>query len=249
MSPLEIIILGIAAFLTSTLSAIIGMAGGITLLAVLLLFLEPLTAIPIHGVTQLVSNGSRVAFQWENIRWGLIARFALLLLPMGAIGIHFAQGMNPVHLKILIGLCIILFTWLPKFAFMKWMHNREKLNRRFFFLGGLVGFVSVIIGATGPLIAPFFLNIGLSRQGIIGTKAACQSVGHFVKLLLFGAVGFAYWDHLPLLGLLCGATLLGSWFGTRILHRVTETAFTLIYRSLLTLIALKLVVWDGLIKS
>ena len=43
METLDLAILAAAAFATSILSAVVGMAGGITLLAVMLLFLEPLT--------------------------------------------------------------------------------------------------------------------------------------------------------------------------------------------------------------
>ena len=42
------------------------MAGGITLLSVMLLFMEPLIAIPIHGAVQLVSNSSRAVIQREH---------------------------------------------------------------------------------------------------------------------------------------------------------------------------------------
>ena len=52
MEALDLAILAVAAFATSILSAVVGMAGGITLLAVMLLFLEPLAAItePAVGV-------------------------------------------------------------------------------------------------------------------------------------------------------------------------------------------------------
>ena len=52
LEPIDVGVLFAAAFATSILSAIVGMAGGITLLTVMLLYLEPLVAIPIHGVVQ-----------------------------------------------------------------------------------------------------------------------------------------------------------------------------------------------------
>ena len=52
-------LLVLVAVATSALSAVVGMAGGITLLAIMLLYMEPLVAIPLHAVVQLVSNGSR----------------------------------------------------------------------------------------------------------------------------------------------------------------------------------------------
>jgi uncharacterized membrane protein YfcA len=72
-------ILCVVALLTAVLSAVVGMAGGITLLSVMLLFMEPLTAIPVHGVVQLVSNGSRSIIQREHIDRGILWRYSVLL--------------------------------------------------------------------------------------------------------------------------------------------------------------------------
>ena len=63
MEGTDLAILSAVALATSVLSAVVGMAGGITLLSVMLLFLEPLAAIPLHGVIQLVSNSSRAVIQ------------------------------------------------------------------------------------------------------------------------------------------------------------------------------------------
>ncbi len=82
MTPAEVGVLGLAAFLTSILSAILGMGGGITLLALMLLFLEPLVAIPLHATVQLVSNGTRSLAQRRHIQWGILGLYALPLLPL-----------------------------------------------------------------------------------------------------------------------------------------------------------------------
>ena len=46
---------------TSIISGVLGMAGGLVLLAALLVRLDPVVAIPVHGIVQLASNGSRAA--------------------------------------------------------------------------------------------------------------------------------------------------------------------------------------------
>jgi hypothetical protein len=56
-------IVSVTAFFTAILSAVAGMAGGMTLLAVMLLFLPPLAAIPLHGAIQLAANSSRTLIQ------------------------------------------------------------------------------------------------------------------------------------------------------------------------------------------
>lgn len=241
MDATQLVVLGVAALATSALSAVVGMAGGITLLAVMLLFLDPLVAIPLHGVVQLVANGSRSAMHVRHLRWPIVTRFGLLLLPAGFAGLALAQRLPQEGGRTLIGLFVLAATWAPQAVLLGTHPERADPRRRFLTLGGAVGFLSPTVGATGPLIAPFFLNLGLSRFELIGTKAACQSLGHLAKIVVFGAVGFAFADFVPLLVGLSLLVVAGTWLGTRVLARVNERVFTALYRGVLTLVALRLV--------
>lgn len=69
---------------------------------------------------------------------------------------------------------------------------KTKIPGKFFILGILGSFISLVMGATGPLIAPFFLQEKLDRLQIVATKAACQLVGHGFKLVTFIWMGFSY---------------------------------------------------------
>ena len=222
------------------------MAGGITLLSVMLLFLEPLVAIPLHGVIQLVSNASRTTIQRRHVRWSILARYAAPLLPMGFLGLAVAQALSPALARTIIGVFVLVATWAPAALLLGAHPERVEPGRRFLWLGAVVGALNVTVGATGPLIAPFFLDLGLTRQGIIGTKAACQTAGHLAKIAVFGVAGFAFAPYLVPLTVLCGAVMLGTWAGSRLLDRVSELWFRRLYRGVLTLIALRLVLGEAL---
>ena len=246
MDAEPLLILTAAAFATSILSAIIGMAGGIVLLSVMLLFLDPLVAIPLHGTVQLVSNGSRTWIQRRHVEHGIALRYALLLLPMGVVGLAIAQSLSPPVARTMIGVFVLIATWAPGLLLVGAHPERSDRNRRFLILGGVVGVLNPTVGATGPLIAPFFLNLGLARQAIIGTKAACQALGHLAKIAIFGVAGFAFLPFAAPLALLSVAVIAGTWTGSRILGHVSEEWFTILYRTVLTLIALRLVAAEGL---
>jgi len=246
LDPAGLGVLAAAAFATSILSAVIGMAGGITLLAVMLLFLEPLVAIPLHGVVQLVSNGSRAWIQRAHVQHPLLLRFALLLLPAAWLGLRLAQNLPPDAVRLGIGVFVLVCTWRPQWLLLGAHPERAAPGRRFTALGGAVGFLSTTVGATGPLLAPFFLNLGLPRQGIVGTKAACQMLSHLAKIAVFGLAGFAFAAHLGLLALLSVAVVAGTWMGSRLLESVSERAFVVLYRLVLTAVALRLVVAEAL---
>ena len=67
----------------------------------------------------------------------------------------------------------------------------------------------MFVGATGPFIAPFFLRDDFEKEEVIATKAACQMVGHGLKIPAVLIIGFEYSAHLPLLGLLVAGVILG----------------------------------------
>ena len=240
MDPTQLAILGAAAFATSMLSGMLGLAGGMTLLSVLLLFYDPLVAIPLHGAIQLVSNASRALIQRRHVEGDIVGWYSLLLLPMGFAGLGIARQLSPPLARALIGLFVLAATWAPGLLLLGAHPERVQRSRRFLVLGGVVGLLNTTVGATGPLTAPFFLNLGLGRQQVIGTMAACQALGHLAKLAVFGAAGFAFLRFASPLALLCLFVVVGTWVGSRLLDRVSERRFTWLYKAVLTVIALHL---------
>lgn len=245
MDPLELAVLSGVALCASMLSAILGMAGGIILLTVMLLFLEPLVAIPLHGVIQLVSNGSRSVIQRRHVRWSLVRSYARLLVPGALLGLGAVRALHPEGTKLLIGLFVLLATWRPRWLLLGAHPQGSPPERRFTLLGGVAGFLQMTVGAVGPLIAPFFLDIGLGRQAIVGTKASVQALGHGTKILLFGFTGFAFSAYLGPLAAISATVIVGTWIGSRLLERVDERLFRWLFRGALTLVALRLVLWSG----
>src|SRR5438552_5506475 len=69
MTPLLIAALGLLMVATAFLSGLFGMAGGMILIGVLLTLMPLPTAMVLHAITQMASNGWR-AFLWRaHIRW------------------------------------------------------------------------------------------------------------------------------------------------------------------------------------
>lgn len=239
IEPGVLALLCAASVATGALSAVVGMAGGITLLALMLLFLDPMVAIPVHGAVQLVSNLSRSVAQRSHVRWLLLLRFAAPLLPAAFAGFAVLRSVPRGAAEIAIALFVLVFTWRPD-----WLRFGSGVTadpgRRLLTAGGVVGFFSTTVGATGPLMAPFFLRLGLDRRGIIGTQAACQTLQHLAKIAVFGAAGFAFSEWLGPLLALATTAIAGTWLGTRLLERVSEHDFRALYTGVLTVIALRL---------
>lgn len=237
----ELVVLWGVSLATAAISALLGMAGGILLLAVLLLYLEPAVAIPVHAIAQLASNASRSLVHLRVIRRDLLLPYLVLLLPAGLLSLPLTRHADPDLLRAAIGGFVLLATWRREWLLLGFDPQRIPLGPRFTLVGGLSGLLGPVVGATGPFIAPFFLGLGLTRFELIGTTAACQATGHLAKIALFGSDGFAFGDHAPLyLGMIV-AVVAGTSLGTKLLAYVPEERFPAIYKSVLTLVALRLV--------
>jgi uncharacterized membrane protein YfcA len=238
IDPSTWLILAAVSVGTSVVSGVMGLAGGMLLLAALLQSLDPIVAIPVHGVVQLVSNASRAWFQRRHVRWDAVWRFAWPLLPAGAAGLHLLGSVPPDAGRLAIGAFVLVATWAPD-----WLRFAARAGdpRRALGWGGvLVGFASTSVGATGPLLAPFILALGLGAQPTVATQAACQIFQHLSKLALFGASGFDFGRYaLPLVGL-CAGSIVGSAIGAQLLDRVPEQMFRRVVRILLSVLALEL---------
>jgi uncharacterized membrane protein YfcA len=251
---------------TSIVSGVMGLAGGMLLLAAMLHWMDPLLAIPVHGIVQLVSNASRAWFQRAHVRWDAVWRFAWPLLPAGAIGLWCLRAIPPDGARAAIGGFVLLATWAPG-----WLGAGARAvgavgaagagaagaagagaaaadepasvgdARRALPIGGaLVGFLSTAIGATGPLLAPFLLALGLAPPATVGTLAACQIFQHASKVVLFGLGGFDFGAFAPPALALCAAAVAGSAIGARLLDHVPDRVFRAAVKLVLTALALQL---------
>ncbi|HTV22709.1 MAG TPA: sulfite exporter TauE/SafE family protein [Polyangiaceae bacterium] len=233
--------MGVVAVGTSILSGVLGMAGGMLLLSALLLHLDPAIAIPVHGIVQFTSNASRAWFLREHIEKKYIIPFALPLLPAGALGVVLLGFLPPAAGKMLIGAFVLAFTW-------RAAQKRETGNppehpaRLLAIAGAVVGFFSTLIGATGPLIAPFIMALELAPAATVGTMAACQVFQHASKVAVFGFAGFDFRDQVAPALALSMCAILGSAVGTRWVDRLDRDLFRRVVKIVLTLLALQLLV-------
>lgn len=228
-------ILPAAAFATSILSAIVGMAGGFILLAILLLFLPVTVAIPIHAVVQLISNGTRTLVFLKHVEWRVWGLFC----GPAVVGILFGRALftwvDPEQLRVLLALFILGTTWMPR------PKGKAPWPIGVFAIAGAVaGTLGMLVGAVGPIIAPFFLHTRILKERLIATKAVCQATIHVLKIIAFGTLGFAYDAHLGLILALGVAVIAGTLVGKRILAQVSERLFTRLFKATLTIIGLKL---------
>ncbi|MGW4528799.1 sulfite exporter TauE/SafE family protein [Amycolatopsis sp. NPDC004378] len=214
----------LAAFLLALLSAVAGFGGGVLLLPVFTALFGLRVAVPMLTLIQLSSNGSRVWLNRRQLRWPLIGWFALGAIPCAVAGGLLLTHAPLTPLKRLLGLFLIgVVVWRRRQR-----QPRPPAEPSFALVGAASGLGSALLGPVGPLTAPFFLALGLTRGAYIGTEAASALTMHFTKIATYGA-GDLLTRQVLLFGLaLTPATLLGAWAGKKILGRISERVFVLL---------------------
>lgn len=246
MDVTEISLLTLTCFLSSTLTAMVGFGGGTILIGVMLLFLPPAATIPFHGLVQLISNGWRVLLFRHHIGWHIVWRF-FLLLPFGVgLGWWFAQGLSPATLQLLIGL-FVLFALVSRQV--KKLRQKELPLWAFFPLGLVVGVLNMMVGVVAPLLGVLVIRRELYKESVIGTMGFMATSGHLVKVAAFVLAGFSFRPYLPALAAMVPAVMLGGIMGKWLMGKFNEEIFRILFQLILFLLALKLILWEGLLKQ
>lgn len=237
MAPLTLTFLAISCFLTAIISAVTGMGGGVLLLSLMTLVIPLETTIPLHGVIQLISNSSRTIILRKTVRWDFAIPY-FLGLPLGtAFSLYLKTKITSPTIPLLLIVVIIFYALFKP----KKMPPLMIPKKAFFFLGMTVGIFSLLIGAIGPLIAPFFLRKDLKKEEIIATKAIVQFAAHLLKIPAFLYLGFNFQEYLIPLIIAGLITILGTNTGIKILYKTSEKIFIHIYKTVLFLSALRII--------
>jgi uncharacterized membrane protein YfcA len=75
----------------------------------------------------------------------------------------------------------------------------------------------------------------------VATHATLNAFQHVFKVMVFVALGFSFRQYLPLILVMVAAGFAGTAVGSRLLTRVPEAVFRLVFRLLLSLVALALI--------
>ncbi len=230
------IALCIAAFVSATLAAVIGLGGGMILISVVPIFLPADAIIPIHGVSQLASNLSRVAFSIRRVLWSLLLPFITGSLAGLAIAWALLSEIALSWLPVGIGLYIIVSVWLPN------LQARLSGLANVYVIGGLQTGLGSVVGATGPLTTALLRKLSEDKDSIVSTNALFMSFTHAAKVALFASLGFAYADYWNILIWMIIGAILGSYVGTKIRAKIDNLHFLIILKWVLTVLALKMII-------
>ena len=235
MSVEFIVFFAILSFLTSLLTSIFSLGGGLIMLVALAQSFSPATLIPLHGSIQLANNFSRTLVYREFFQWKLIKHIVISTMFGAVIGIYLF-GTLPENLLVMVIAATILFlTWAPLDSLILSVMKND------WFCGFISGFAGIFVGANGPLVTAYLRTKNLSPEVLVANHGAIMIFQHGIKIILFASFfNFIILDYFIFILILALTGYAGAILGRRLISKVPFKSFNIILKVLLTLLAFSL---------
>lgn len=239
MTAAAMAVIGITVLGTSFLSGIFGMAGGMILLGVLLLYMDVVPAMMLFGVIQGAANGWRALLWRQHVAWGIVARYIVGAL----VAFFIMRSVAIVPDKAMIYICIGVLPFAADLLPEKWAPDITRPSGPYV-CGLVILTLQLIAGGAGHILDMFFQKSDLDRRGIVGTKAVCQTLAHVFRLLYFGSfaasITAAFTADVPWWAYVAAVTLAftGTTFAASVLERMTDANFRAWTRRIVQVVAL-----------
>jgi uncharacterized membrane protein YfcA len=228
-------VLVVGALLGSLVGGVAGFGTGIIMLPLVAWVLGVRAAVPVLTVTMTIGNLARIWWSRGEVDRAVVLRFALGAVPATALGTMLYVGAPAEWFGRFVG--VFLIASVPLRRILSTDFFRMRL-RYFPVLGVVVGLVSGLVVTTGPLNTPFFLAYGLRRGAYLGTESICAMAMHLSRGAALARYALLTWETFAV-GAVLGVTMFaGSWFGRRLLDRMSDRLFLGIVEVLLVLMGL-----------
>ena len=224
-----------ASLVTSFISAAFGIGGGFTLIALLALLLPPAALIPVHGIVQFGSNAGRVGIMLKDVVLRPVLPFVIGTVIGAGLGAMVVVQLPPWAVQLALGIFII---WAV-------LAKLPPIQQRYILLGGVVSsFLTMFFGATGNFIAAMVKSMNLDPVPHVATHSLMMTFQHFVKVLIFGLIGFQFGPYIILIIGMLISGFIGTIIGSRFLTKAGGRYFKPVLNTILFLAAARLI-WAG----
>ena len=216
-------LLFIFGFLAFTISTIAGGGGALILVPLINFFVTKDAVAPLVHLGNLIGRPTRIVLFWKQIRWDIAKHYLPLGLVGAVLGAWLFSTMRIEWLQIVIGLFLVSTIW--QYRWGKKPRSFEMKLKYFGPLGFGVCFFSSLIGATGAVLNPFYLNYGIQKEELIATKSANSFIISIVQIGTYAKFGMLT-GELWLYGIAIGLGAAGGNFlGKRLLKSISDKRF------------------------
>jgi uncharacterized protein len=250
---MDIVILCVAALITSLLTFFSGFGLGTILTPVFAIFFPIEVAIALTGVVHFLNNifklvliGKRADKQ-VTIRFGVPAFFAALI---GAFLLLQISGLDPLYVyaigdrnfyvtpvKLIIAILLVFFALMEIISYLK----KIQFGKDNLVVGGILsGFFGGLSGHQGALRSAFLIKSGLSKEAFVATGIVIACIIDFSRL---GVYAMRFWksglrENMTLVVAATLSAFAGAYLGSLLLKKVTLSTIQIIVTALLIVLSI-----------
>jgi uncharacterized protein len=213
-------LIGATILVSSFVSGVFGMAGGMILLGVLLVYYDVTTAMVLFSIIQFAANGWRALLWYRYVRWPIFFHYVLGAMVAFAALRVVAYVPDKATVYLLLGVMPFLVELLPRRA-----HPSIEWPGMPFVSGALTTVLQFMSGVGGVFLDIFFQKSMLDRKTTVATKAVTQTFSHVLRAIYFGSLGglgnVMTWTTLVAVGLAIAVTSVTPY----VIERMTDHGF------------------------
>ncbi|EON76418.1 protein of unknown function DUF81 [Lunatimonas lonarensis] len=213
----------VGAFLVFILSTLSGGGASLLLMPLVAMVVGVRAVAPVMTISIGMSSTTKVLLFWKYIDWKLFMWLFPSTIVGSILGANMFAILSTEYLQLLIGLLLISTI----FQFRKPERRSGIQVKAWHFapMGLIVSFLSGLIGGVGPLMNSAYLNYGMSKEALLGTRSANAILLHLTKIASYAFLGFVDREVLTY-GLLIGASsMVAVYVGKFILGRISSLLF------------------------
>jgi uncharacterized membrane protein YfcA len=188
---LDLALLFAAGFVSWAISTLSAGGGSLLILAAVSYVLEGQAVAPVVTLTSFAASPARMIILRRHIDWRVARWYAPGAATGAVLGAWFLSRIGSHWIELLLAGFLISTIWQYRLG----ARARSFPMRLPWFLpvSFCSGLVSAVIGASGLLVNPFYLNYGLEKEAMLATRAVNSGVIQIIKIASYATFGVLTW--------------------------------------------------------
>jgi uncharacterized membrane protein YfcA len=212
-----------AGFVSWAISTLAAGGGSVLIVAAVAVILRGQAIAPVVTVTSVLASPARMILLWRFIDWRVVCWYLPGATTGALLGSWTFAHIGTQWLQIVLALFLISTAWQYRMG----VRPRSFAMRLPWFMpvSFASGLTSAVVGASGLLVNPFYLNYGLMKEAMLATRAVNSLAIQLVKIGGYVLFGVLHW-RLARHGLVAGAgAITAVWLANPWLQRLSSFRF------------------------